>query len=265
MRPPAFIALATVLPCASFWLIPEGSPIGPALDGLVLLSAMVLTLSALKQRLPAQNLLAASVLIAVITGIGASVSPGSGVPFGKIEYAATLKLFNVLPWPVPLVWVAVILTAREVARLCLQSWRRSRSYGLWLAGLAAGLAVVFDLGLEPFALRVRSYWAWPKMIPPLNTAPWINFLGWFVLAFGILLCLAPWFVRKRPMPEPKNFRPLWVWISANLYLAAGNAREQLWIPVLASLLLNATITVRATREPRLRPRPLPENDGVAKV
>ncbi|HYV29184.1 MAG TPA: carotenoid biosynthesis protein [Candidatus Eisenbacteria bacterium] len=253
MRLQIFFAATTILACASFWLLPEHSPIGPVLDVLVLMSAISLTVFTLKQRLPTQNIFAAAALIAVIAGVAASVSPASGVPFGKVEYAARLKLFAVLPWPVPLLWVMVILNAREVARLCLQPQRRSRSYGFWLAGLAASLAVLFDLGLEPFAVKVRSYWQWPKIISATNTLPWINFLGWLVLAFGILLCLAPWFIRKRPLPEPKNFVPLWVWLSINLYLAAGNSKHHLWITVLVSLLLNPAIAILATRD-NTRPR-----------
>ena len=112
--------------------------------------------------------------------------------------------------------------------------------------------MLFDFALEPFAQKVRGYWAWPKATSTVNTAPWINFLGWFILAFGILLCLAPWFIRKRPMPEPKSLLPLWVWLSGNAYLAAGNAKLKLWIMVLVSLLLNVTIAILATREPQTR-------------
>ena len=261
MRLLTLFAATAILACASFWLTPESSPIGPAIDGVVLLLAMIVTLCALKQRLPAQSILAATVLIVAIAGVAASVSPRSGVPFGKIDYASSFKLFGVLPWPIPLLWIVVIFNAREVARLCLRPWRRSRSYGIWLAGLAAALAVVFDLSLEPFALAARNYWHWPKIISALSTAPWINFLGWFVLAFGILLCLAPWLIRKRPVPEPKNYLPLWVWLSVNLYLAAGNAKHQMWFAVLVSLLINGMITSLATREPR--PRPGPEDGHAA--
>ena len=254
-------AATTLLACASHWLIPESSPLGPALDGIVLLSAMIATIRSLKLRLPAQNILAASILVVAIAGVAGLVSSRSGVPFGKIEYTASFKLFGMFPWPIPLIWMVVILNAREVARLCLRPWRVSRSYGIWLASLAAGLAVVFDVGLEPFALGVRSYWTWPKIISPLSTAPWINFLGWFVLAFAILLCVAPWLIRKRPAPEPKNFLPLWTWLSVNLYLAVGNAKLQFWVAAVVTLLINGVITKLAAREPRPRPDTVNESVG----
>src|SRR5262245_10490162 len=154
MRVLIFIAASTILACASFWVFAEDSLLGQALDLGMLLSAITGMVFALNQRLPAQNILAAAILIALIAGIAALVSPGSGVPFGKIAYASKLKLFGILPWPIPLLWVAVVLSAREAGRLCLQRWRRSRSYGFWLAGSAAALAVMFDLSLEPFAIKV---------------------------------------------------------------------------------------------------------------
>jgi len=56
--------------------------------------------------------------------------------------------------------VVTILNSRGVARLILRPWRKTRRYGFWLIGLTAALALVFDLGLEPFATRVKSYWLW---------------------------------------------------------------------------------------------------------
>jgi uncharacterized membrane protein len=81
------------------------------------------------------------------------------VPFGPIAYSEAFgeKLFTVLPWPVPFLWIVVVVNGRGVARLIMRPWRKTNYYGFWVIGLTCVLAVLLDLSLEPFA-SARHYW-----------------------------------------------------------------------------------------------------------
>ena len=48
--------------------------------------------------------------------------------------------------------------------------------------------VVLDLGLEPFATRVKHYWFWnpTKLGISWYGAPWVNFLGWAITAAVVI-------------------------------------------------------------------------------
>src|SRR5436190_22735277 len=162
---------------------------GRWLDGLFWLLAAASSLTGLARRLPEQNVfMAATLIIAISFGI-AFVAEKTGVPFGPRAYTDVLGArIPGVPWPVPLMWVPVIVNGRGVARLILRPWRKTTYYGFWVIGLTCLLAVLFDFGLEPFAARVKHYWFWETHgnIPSWYSAPWVNFLGWFAVALGIL-------------------------------------------------------------------------------
>ena len=111
------------------------------------------------------------------------------------------QLFYPLPWAIPLLWIAVILASRGVARLILRPWRKTQNYGFRLMGLTTGLALCLDLGLEPFATRVKHYWFWnpTKLKFDYYTTPWINFFGWGVTVLLILAFATPSLINKKPM------------------------------------------------------------------
>jgi uncharacterized membrane protein len=112
-------------------------PLTPAVsDALVLLLALATTLVSLAGQLPAQNVLLATVVIALIGGGIHAIGAFTGIPFGPVIYTPENgpRLFNALPWFMPFLWVIVILNARGVARLILRPWRKLRVYGFWLIG-----------------------------------------------------------------------------------------------------------------------------------
>jgi uncharacterized membrane protein len=226
---------------------------GISLEGLFWLLTAATSLLGLARRLPEQNLFMAAVLIATLSFTLALVGEKTRVPFGPRSYTAALgdKIFGV-PWPMPLLWMVIIINSRGVARLIMRPWRKTTYYGLWVIGLACLLAVSFDAGLEPFATRVRHYWFWETHlnIPSWYSAPWVNFLGWFVATLGILAFTTPWLINKQPVKQPTDYHPLALWLLLNIYFATGNALQQFWVAVAFSLSVNVLVTAYAVRGAR---------------
>jgi uncharacterized membrane protein len=201
-------------------------------EGLLLVLATATTLTSLSRQRPGQNVLLAAVLIAFIAGAAHTLGALTGVPFGRYQYTDRIgqELFHPLPWAVPLIWVVVILNCRGVGRLLLRAWRRSRTYGLWLLGLTVVLALLMDLGLEPFATTVKQYWRWEATRVASNwyTTPWVNFLGWAVTALLILAFVTPVLINKKPVEHAPDLQPLCIWLLVNVLFLAGAATHQNW-------------------------------------
>jgi putative membrane protein len=203
--------------------------------GLLLGVALASTVVSLARTLPAQNIFMAGLLILGIAGGIQMLGATTGIPFGPVVFMDSLgeKMFNVLPWTAPLLWVVIMLNCRGVARLILRPWRKLRTYGFRVIGLTCALVVLFDFGLEPFATRLNHYWFWE--VSGKNTgwfgAPWVNFLGWGVTALFILAFLTPWLINKKPVSHhPPDFHPLVMWSALNLFLVADLALHALWLP-----------------------------------
>jgi len=230
------------------------SPLGRWFEGLFVFFAAVSTLLALGRRLPMQNVLATATIIMSISAAVMSLAAFSGIPLGPIHYTVHVgdQLFDILPWPVPLVWIFLIVNGRGVARLIVRPWRKTNYYGFWVMGVTCLLAVIFDLGLEPFAVYVKDYWIWqtPKSVLAWYTAPWVNFLGWFVTSLAILIFYMPWLINKQPIKQPTDYHPLVLWLMFNAWLCLGDAMHQLWLAVAVSLVGNAVVTVYAIRGAR---------------
>lgn len=230
---------------------------GPARwpDGLLVVLSAATLLASLARQLPGQNVIMISVIIALIAGAVQSLGAWTAIPFGPYVYTEHIgqELFHPLPWAVPLVWITVILASRGVARLMLRPWRKSQTYGFRLMGLTTLLVVLFDVGLEPFATRIKHYWFWnpTKLRFEWYTAPWINFFGWAVTTLLILVFVTPFLINKRPMaPPPPDYSPLVVWLLLLLLFATGAAVGQLWPAVGLIALVSIAAAVFALRGAR---------------
>lgn len=230
------------------------APGGRWLEGLFLIAAAVAALVALGQRLPLQNVLMAATLIYCISGLILLVAAVTGVPFGPIVFSDTLggMWFGVLPWTVPLLWVVAIVSGRGVARLIMRPWRKTNFYGFWVIGITCLLLVHLDLALEAFAVDVRHYWLWRPTVTSLkwHTAPWVNFLGWFVTALAVLSLTLPSLINKQPVKRPMDYQPLIMWMLLHGWLATGNAVAGLWPAVaagVAGVVVAAVFAVRGAR------------------
>lgn len=205
--------------------------------------------------LPAQNVLLAATLIAVISGIVETINAKTGIPFGPLVYTDNLgpELFGALPWPIPLIWVVVILNSRGVARLILRPWRKMGKYGFWVIGLTSLLSVILDLGLEPFASRVNHYWIWhvPGNVLAWYNAPWVNFVSWATTTLLILAFTTPWLINKKHIKNaPPDYHPLILWLLLNLLLATGNAAHHLWLATGFTIVASVIATIFAWRGAR---------------
>lgn len=220
-------------------------------EGALVVSAALSSLATLARRLPIQNVLMAGVLIgalgSVVTGIGAA----TGIPFGPFSYgeACGEQIFGVLPWPIPFLWITVLVSGRGVARLIMRPWRKTTYYGFWVIGLTAALGIVLDLSLEPLAATVKHYWSWraPAWVWGWYSAPWANFAGWFVTAVLVLAFTTPWLINKQPVKRPMDYQPLVLWLLLNAWLITGNALQHLWPATVAGIagnLLVAGLTLR---------------------
>lgn len=203
-------------------------------DALLVLITTLATLASLSRILPGQKVLLVAVIIGILGGIAHGMGAKTAFPFGPFLYseAAGPQFFNLLAWPMPLIWIIAILNARGVAKLILRPWRKLKSYAFWLIGVTATLVVLFDLALEPCAAHVHRYWLWlPTKFPfAWYGAPIANFFGWGLTALLILAFTTP-SLSKKPARTNKNrldYHPLFVWLLALTLFATCAFQNQLW-------------------------------------
>jgi len=248
-------ALACLLLVLGPLLLDLHLPGKPGWPEAVLVFAVMLTsLVWLARQLPLQNVLLAAGIIALIGGGIHTIGAITAIPFGPFSYtdSAGPRFFNTLAWPVPLLWIIVILNSRGVARLMLRPWRRVRNYGFWVIGITIALTVLFDLALEPFAAAVKRYWLWHPTRLPLKWggAPVTNYLGWLVTALLILAFTTPALIdkrRRRAANRPPDYHPLVVWLLAVALFAAGAATRQLWPAVVYCVAVGLAVAIFALR------------------
>jgi uncharacterized membrane protein len=222
---------------------------------LLLLLATAGTLVALTRQLPAQNVLLAAFVIAFIGSMAHGIGSKSGLPFGPFMFdpEAGLKLFGILPWALPLLWVVAVLNSRGVARLILRPWRKIRAYGFWLIGLTALLTMLFDCALEPFAAHAKHYWIWTTTGYSLTPqgAPASNSVGWFAVTLLILAFITPAMINKQlSKRSAPDLHPLAVWLCAVLLFATGAAVHGFWPTVATDAIILTTVVVFAIRGAR---------------
>jgi uncharacterized membrane protein len=250
-----FLAAAVGALLMTFQVTP--SKYSPLFEGLFLVLAAALTMANHARRLPVENAIMAAIFIAVISSLVQIIGVKTGIPFGPLNYTENFgpKLFHLLPWSIPIIWVVFLLNSRGVAKLILRPWRTANYYGFWIMGLTCLLTVMLDFGLEPFATRINHLWSW-KMINPILSwydSPWVNFLGWGATSLLILVFTTLWLINKRVSQQDTfDYSPLVLWLTFNFFFAAINARhELLWA---AGFGLLAGILVAAAALQGTRPR-----------
>ena len=106
----------------------------------------------------------------IITFILEVIGVKTGLIFGDYYYGSTLgiKFFDV-PLIIGFNWVFVILGSISISRLLTNN--------IFLSSVISALiAFIFDLILEPIAIKL-DYWSWSEGIIPIQ-----NYLAWFVIA-----------------------------------------------------------------------------------
>lgn len=246
----ALLSFAFVFAITVFSINVPGKPGWP--EALMLCLAILATISALSRHLPLQNVLLAATVIAFIGGGAHGIGAATAIPFGPFQYMEAIGLqLGYLPWPIPLLWVAIVLNARGVARLILRPWRKVRAYGFWLMGITIAVTVLTDVALEPFASVVKRYWLWhPTRIPlTWGGAPVTNFMGWLLTASLILAFATPALIDKRVRPKQRipDYHPLIVWVSGIVLCGTGAAIHQLWLATGYCVVTAVVVAVFAIR------------------
>ena len=221
-------------------------------EALLLVLATAATLVALARQLPAQNVLFVAGIIAFMGGATHAVGTKIGIPFGPFLFTSEAggRLFGVLPWTIPLLWVVAVLNSRGVARLVLRPWRKTRTYGFWLIGLTALFTTLFDCALEPFAAHAKHYWIWTAGSFSLTPqgAPLANSVGWFLVTVLMLAFATPLLINKQlSKRSAPDFHPLAVWVGAILIFGLGAAMNGLWPAVSVDAVIGITSLIFAVR------------------
>jgi putative membrane protein len=224
-------------------------------EALLVLTATAGTLAALARQLPLQNVLLVAFIIVIFNGAALAVGALTGIPFGPFTFGekAGPELFKTLPWIMPLFWLVVILNSRGTARLILRPWRKTKSYGFWVMGLAAILTALFDFALEPFASRVQHYWIWvPTQFPVAwYGAPLVDFPAWALVTLLALAFATPALINKQPRKKgSRTFHSLAVWLGGILFFAIACVAHGLWPAVAADAAIGIITAVFAVRGAR---------------
>ena len=225
-------------------------------EALLIITLTLATLANLSRHLPGQNVLLAAAIIAVIGGIAHGVGAATAIPFGPFAYSDSCgpRFFNTLAWPIPTLWIIVVLNSRGVARLILRPWRKLKNYGFWLIGITTVLVILFDLALEPFASQVNRYWLWLPTTFPVTWqgVPLVNSLGWLVATLLMLVFATPPLINKqsRSRKTAPDYHPLIVWLLGLGLFATGAGMHQLWIAVGLCVVVGIVTTIFALRGAR---------------
>jgi uncharacterized membrane protein len=135
----------------------------------------------------------------------------------------------------------------------LRPWRKVKTYGFWLIGFTALLAVAFDVALEPFAWHVKHFWLWQptRIAVTWEGATLVNFVGWACVSLLIMMVITPWLIRKQPgNAGALDLHPLILWLGALLLFAVGCAGAGLWWPVMVDAAIAAVTAFFAVRGAR---------------
>lgn len=136
-------------------------------------------------------------LVAVTTGGGLAVEAlgvATGYPFGGYGYTAALgpRLAGV-PLVIPLAWTWMAWPAWLVAgRLTAGGPAASRGRTAGRVAVAALGLAAWDLFLDP-QMVAEGYWRWAHPAPALPGVPAVpltNYLGWLLVATGMMALLA---------------------------------------------------------------------------
>ncbi len=222
------------------------------LDVLLLVTLTGTSLVALCRQLPVQNVLLAAVGIALIGSGVHTLGVKTEMPFGPFTFreSAGFKIWDTLPWMIPLLWIVILFTARGVARLILRPWRKAKSYGYRLIALTAILTALFDVGFDPFATHAKHYWFWTLTKLPLTWqgAPLVNFLVWGAVAALMLAFTTPALIRKQPgQKSGPDYHPLVVWLGSMLLFGTAAGLAGHWPVVAVDAALGIIVAAAAIR------------------
>lgn len=134
------------------------------------------------------------VLAVLIGNAVENLSITTGFPFGTYHHTTGPKLFEV-PVTVGPTYFAISYVAWQVAESLVSAGRDRRWF---VAAVAAVLATMYDLTIDPVASTVLGLWVWPRGGGYFGV-PFTNFLGWLVTVFAVL---AVFMLSRKRDPAP---------------------------------------------------------------
>lgn len=178
----------------------------------------------------------ATAVIAVGSWATEHVGVITGWPFGLYRYNGVLQpeIGGIVPLAIPFAWLLVVPGSLEIARLLVGQGRP-----LLQVALAALLAMVFDMVIEPAAVFINGYWTWLES-GPIWGIPTANFVAWFALALilaGITSTLihhSRWQMRT---PSHVSLPALVYVLNLGLFTLVDLTHGQLGAGVLGTILL----------------------------
>lgn len=225
-------------------------------EALLVITTAVATLMSLARHLPGNKALIGGAIVAILGGGAHALGVSSSIPFGPFVYteAAGPRMFGTVAWAMPAVWIIVVLNARGVARLGLKPWRKTKTYGFWVIGIATALVVLFNLGMEIHATRIARYWLWlpTKFSFTWHGMPWINSFGWALVSLLMFAFATPFLINKssRSRKLPPDYHPLIVWVLLLALFGTGAAMEKLWSATILCAVTAIVSTIFAIRGAR---------------
>jgi uncharacterized membrane protein len=225
------------------------------IDALFLVLLTAGTALSLARQLPWQNVLTVIAVIAVIGGGIHALGVTFSIPFGPFLFNdnAGPRIAGILPWCIPFLWVAMVLTARGVARLMLRPWRKARIYGFRLIGMTIALTMLLDMAFDPFAASTLDLWIWTKTKLPLtwHGAPIISFISWGAVTLFLLAFTTPALIRKQPgQKSGPDYHPLIVWEGLIVWFGIGAGMAGLWTALGLDVILGVAVLFFAIRGAR---------------
>jgi putative membrane protein len=143
-----------------------------------------------------------------------------GFPFGKYEYTGFLgpKIFDRVPWLIPLSWFFMAFYRIVLASLLLLAW---------------------DITLDPAMSHLAPFWLWNNP-GDYYGMPASNLLGWFFT--GLLLMVVLEWTAVRTWMSKVSSRYLALLYVVNLALPFGMCiAASLWIPVAVTCVIAAIL------------------------
>ena len=211
----------------------DAGRIGSYLGILILAVAFVALLTGIASRIGWGSALAAAALVMGIGGGAEILNLYGAWPFGRYEYTdwwlpyVTLPNGKLFPLLLPVTWFLVVAVCYLVLARRLRGWPL-------IIGTAL-LAALVDLAMEPVITRVVLLWHWREPTPLLG-APYLNFLGWFIVA-GLAACclqsLRVW--RAHQLPHPIWMFPAGLCFTAVIGVSYGEGRGAVALALLPLL------------------------------
>ena len=201
------------------------------------------------RRLPAQNVLSVVSLAALLGYLVELLNHATQIPLGHRMFNDRVgPVLAGVAWYQPWMWVALAISGRGVARLILRPWRKLQYYGLWVMGVAIGIALLTSIIYEP--MGAHEGWWWRENLAGIWAwygAPVASWLGWGMALLLIYGFTTPWFLNKKPVKQPTDWHPLWVWVLLLGWMTVSNCLHHSWLAVGVGSVIGVTVTFFAIR------------------